>query len=179
VPTTNSNVVNWKQALWIVAALAIISCILAWRSRSFQNPLKVPILREAKLLDIQSDPSTNTFVCPEALNYVLLLAVPADGSVSAGRGGKVVLSQNGTNILELSMSSAVASANWLAKYNLDAYIVESQSTATKAEMNWYFRGGIPYEIRGEDLPKGSSIWLRYVYPSRWNMPLIGKRRHKP
>ena len=95
---------------------------------------------------------------------------------TGGGDGKVVLSQSGTNVLELFIGSRVASANWLAKYNLDAYIIETQSTSNKAEMNWYFRGGIPYEIRAEDLPKGSSIWLRYVYPSRWDMPLIGRPR---
>jgi hypothetical protein len=164
-----------KRLFWIGLVLASVVCL--WiGSPTFQNPLKVPVLREVKLLSIQGNSSTNQFVCPKALNYILLLALPSDGSVTGGGDGKVVLSQSGTNVLELFVGSRVASANWLANYNLDAYIIETQSTSNKAEMNWYFRGGIPYEIRAEDLPKGSSIWLRYVYPSRWDMPLIGRPR---
>jgi len=166
-----------KQLFWIGLVVTGIVCL--WiGSPSFQNPLKVPVLREVKLLNIQGKNSTNTFICPEALNYKLLLAFPGDGSVTGGGTGKVVLAQSGTNVLELPIGSRVSSANWLAKYNLDAYIIETQSTSNTAEMNWYLKGAILYEIRSEDLPKGSSIWLRYVYPSRWDMPLIGKRRHK-
>jgi hypothetical protein len=153
---------------WVLA-VALLLAIGVCLFRNAQNPLKVPLVQRAKLLDVSALKSKTAFICPDALEYTLLIAFPTNDVRISGTG-EVYLNDGRTNILRLTLSStSLVSCTWLDSLGLSAFIIKMPDSTNNQELSFYLRGGFRYVIMTEDIPVGSSLWLDYRYPSGWNL----------
>jgi hypothetical protein len=157
--------------------LVAVGAFVVFYAPHFQNPLKVPQTRQFRLLDVESGRSESTFVCPDALGYTLLLAFPKDRPGSPT--GELIFSEGQTNILRINLESAsLVNCTWLNRHGLTGFIIELAHSSNDRRLNSYLKGGLQYRIVADNVPVGVSIWLDYMYPSRWDMPLIGKKHRE-
>lgn len=156
------------KALWTSAVvLLLMVCVYLWPNP--QNPLRVPLVQRVRILDAYDVKSRGAFICPDALDYTLLIAFPRQ-VLGGGESGQVSLICDGTNVLQTSLSStSLVSCTWLDSFGLDGYMVGASGSSRDQPLRSHLRGGLRYEVLLENVPNGSSLWLDYRYPSGWNL----------
>lgn len=157
----------------LVFAGALVLCITYLAK--VQNPLKVPQSKLLQLLVVKGRYAESSFICPDALDYTLLLGMPK--GMTNSPAGTIYLNQDGTNLMTVELNSAsLKSCNWLEQKGLTGLIIEPQIRFEGKTLPLPLHGGSNYtlSVRNTTLT-GASIWLEYAYPSRWDFRVVGKQ----
>lgn len=166
---------SYRRYVSGILVLASVFTILyfGWQ---WQNPLKVPIVKSIRLLDITNANCSTEFVCPQGMNFFLVLGTPRT-NVSAN--GRTVLYKDGLELSRFTIEpQALTSVNLLERQALDSYIISIAGLSNKWELNKFLTGGQRYQITAEISPNGGSLWLFAKYPSGWDAPFGIGKRHK-
>jgi hypothetical protein len=154
-----------KTAIALTLVLGLI-LIAFFGFHGCQNPLRVPIVHQQKLLYIQNQREEATFTCPNSDRQIILFASPTNGATKQALSGTVKINHAGTNVVTLRIAGDnLVNCNWLDKYALAGSIIENPKSADKWDVSL-----IPntvYSIIVDNAPMGSSIWLHYIRPSGW------------
>jgi hypothetical protein len=154
-----------------ICGIGLLLVAGAYLLRNAQNPLKVPLIQRVRLIDVDAVRSRAEFLCPDALDYNLLIAFPINSSGSS-ESGEIYLSEGGTNSLRLSLSStSLVSCTWLDNFGGNGFIIRPPNNQ---QLSSYLRGGSNYSVAVKNVPLGSSVWLDFRYPSGWNVT----KRHR-
>jgi hypothetical protein len=150
---------------FLAAGLAVL---LGWHG--CQSPLRVPILHNDKLLDVQERRESTQVTWPKSDRVIMVIGLSnaGDGQTQADLAGSVTIERAGTNILTLRMTpETLVRCNWLEKYGLAAFIIEDPARADKRGLT--LEPGVEYSLRIDGAPRGASLWLHYIRPLGWDL----------
>lgn len=148
--------------------LLLLAAAWAWR-HPWQNPLKVPVQANTKLLTITSETTSNTVTFPRAVVLSLVLAVPKGTPDPFGERNVGVQVWN-SNQLVLSKSYNLASAqrcNWLDREGLDGFFLDNLEDQSPFIKSACLQSNASFSLSISNAAIGSTVWLKYRRLSGW------------
>lgn len=166
----------------IIVGLGVIgtAMCLVWsiHNHLMPNPLKIPKIKQVKLLDLTNGFGRVEFTFPKSVRSTILLGHSNPLSNESLLAGKLILSNRNGSVELLFDKASLTSCNWLEKHSLGGYLL---SNPNSGDWNWndILTSDGTNVLVATNLPAGTSLWLSYTRPSGWDIPFIGKPSKPP
>ena len=150
--------------------LLLFAAAWAWR-HPWQNPLKVPVQANTKLLTITSETTSNTVTFPRAVVLSLALAVPkGTPDPFGGRDVGVEIWNGNQRIVSKSYSLASAQrCNWLDREGLDGFFLDNLEDQSPFIKSACLQSNASFALSISNAAIGSTVWLKYRRLSGWKL----------
>jgi len=148
--------------------LLLFGASWGWR-HSWQNPLKVPVQANTKLIAINSEVTSNAVIFPRAVVLSLVLAVPK-GATDPFGGNNVGVEVWFSNRLVFSKSYNLVTAqpcNWLDREGLDGFFLDNLEDQSLLIKSVCLQSNATFSLCISNAAIGSSAWLKYRSLSGW------------